>query len=126
MKLFYTEQAIESLQECLDFLPPEVSPEKRLEIRDKILDKAEMLLANPYLGQKEEYLEHLGQSHRRIIESNYKIIYRVDGELIYITDVFVLAARSGQDERLISPEIPAQLSAHVPRQSHTNLHSHVP
>lgn len=88
MKLFYTEQAIASLRACLDFLPPEVSPEKRLEIRDKILDKADMLLSNPHLGQKEEYLEHLGQSHRRVIESHYKIIYLIDGEIIYITDIF--------------------------------------
>jgi plasmid stabilization system protein ParE len=88
MKLFYTEQAIESLQECLDFLLPEVSLEKRLQIRDKILAKAEKLLSKPRMGQKEEYLEHLGQFHRRIIEGNYKIIYRIAGEIIYITDIF--------------------------------------
>lgn len=88
MKLFYTEQAIESLQECLDFLPPEVSLEKRLQTRDKILAKADKLLTKPRTGQKEEYLEHLGQSHRRVIEGNYKIIYRLEGEVIYITDIF--------------------------------------
>ena len=88
MKLFYTEQAILSLQECLDFLPPEVSAEKRLQIRDKILAKAEKLLTKPRMGQKEEYLEHLSQSHRRIIEGHYKIIYRVEGEIIYVTDIF--------------------------------------
>lgn len=86
--MFYTEQAIHSLQESLDFLPPEVSLEKRLEIRDKILAKADKLLANPGLGQKEEYLDHLDLSYRRVIEGHYKIIYRVEGELIYITDIF--------------------------------------
>ena len=40
------------------------------------------------MGQREEYLEHLGQSHRRIIEGNYKIIYRIDGDMIYVTDIF--------------------------------------
>lgn len=88
MKLFYTEQAVVSLQECLDFLPPEVSEEKRLQIRDKILAKAEKLLLKPRIGRREEYLEHLGQSHRRIIEGPYKIIYRIEGEIIYITDIF--------------------------------------
>lgn len=77
MRLFYTRQAIESLQECLDFLPQEVSLEKRLEIRDQILAKADKLLTNPNLGQREEYLDHLGQSHRRVIASHYKIIYRL-------------------------------------------------
>lgn len=88
MKLFYTRQALASLQECLDFFPPEVSSEKVNEIRDQILAKADRLLNNPTIGQQEEYLEHMGQSHRRIIEGNYKIIYRVEGENIYITDIF--------------------------------------
>lgn len=80
MTLLYTEQAIDSLQECLDFLPPEVSLEKRLEIRDKILSKSRKLLSTPEMGQLEEYLDHLGQSHRRIIEGYYKIIYRIVGK----------------------------------------------
>ena len=88
MKLVYTEQAIESLQECLNFFPPDVPAEKVNEIRDRILDKADKLLDNPLIGQKEEYLDHLGLSHRRIIEGNYKIIYRVEGEVIFITDIF--------------------------------------
>lgn len=88
MKLIYTGQAISSLQECLDFFPPEVPSEKVNEIRDQILAKVDMLLHNPTIGQREEYLEHLGQSHRRIIEGHYKIIYRVEGENIYITDIF--------------------------------------
>jgi toxin ParE1/3/4 len=88
MKLFYTEQAVVSLQECLDFLPPEISEEKRLQIRDRILSKAQKLLLKPHIGRREEYLEHLGQSHRRIIEGPYKIIYRIEGDIIYITDIF--------------------------------------
>ena len=89
MKLVYTEQAIASLQECLDFLPhEEVSPEKIKEIRDRILSKADMLLNNPFIGQEEEYLLHVGLSHRRIIEGNYKIIYRVEDQFIFITDIF--------------------------------------
>jgi len=88
MKLFYTEQSLASLQECLDFFPPEVPVEKVNEIRDRILAKADKLLDNPYIGQQEEYLEHLDKGHRRVIEGNYKIIYRVQGENIYITDIF--------------------------------------
>jgi toxin ParE1/3/4 len=88
MRLFYTEQAIQSLQECLDFLAMEVSHEKCLQIRDKILAKAEKLRTKPRMGQKEEYLEHLSQSHRRVIEGNYKIVYRIEEEVIYVTDIF--------------------------------------
>ena len=88
MKLVYTEQAILSLNECLNFLPSDLPSEKVNEIRDQILDKADMLLINPKLGQIEKYLEHIGKSHRRLIEGYYKIVYRVEGELIFVTDIF--------------------------------------
>jgi toxin ParE1/3/4 len=88
MKLVFTNQALNSLHECLDFFPPEVPADTVNRIRDRILMKAEALLDNPHMGQREEYLEHFGKEHRRIVEGNYKIIYRVEGETIYITDIF--------------------------------------
>lgn len=88
MKLVYTEQALDSLEEALNFIAPKVSHEKLIEIRDSILDKADTLLLHPLKGQKETFLGHLGLDHRRLIEGHYKIIYRVIGEYIYITDIF--------------------------------------
>lgn len=40
------------------------------------------------LGQIEDGLIELKQGHRYIVEGNYKIIYRVVGNEIYIVDVF--------------------------------------
>ena len=88
MNLIYTEQALNSLEQVLEFIAPEVTQNKLLEIRNRILDRADTLLLHPNQGQKEPYLEHLNLDYRRIIESHYKIIYRVVGETIYITDVF--------------------------------------
>lgn len=88
MMLVYTEQALDSLQEALDFIAPKVTHEKLLEIRDRILDKADTLLFQPLKGRKEPFLEHLGLDHRRLVEGHYKIIYRVIDEYIYITDIF--------------------------------------
>ena len=88
MKLIYTEQSLVSLEEILNFIVSEVSYEKLMRIRDGILYAAETLLENPFIGQKEIYLEHLGLGHRRIIQGNYKIIYRVTDQFIYITDIF--------------------------------------
>lgn len=88
MKLIYTEQALYSLEEALEFIAPKVSQEKLIEIRNQILDKADTLLLHPSQGQKELYLDHLDLEYRRIIESHYKIIYRVIEEYIYITDIF--------------------------------------
>ncbi len=88
MELIYTEQALVSLEEALEFIAPKVTQELLLKIRDRILDKADTLLLHPNQGQKEPYLEHLKLDYRWIVESHYKIIYRVIGESIYITDIF--------------------------------------
>ena len=93
MTLVYTEQAIASLQECLNFLWQEqVSHEKIDEIRDRILAKADKLLNNPHLGQEEEYLEHVRLSHRRVIEGNYMIIYRLRDKL-FLLPIFLTVAK---------------------------------
>lgn len=76
MKLVYTEQALKNLQEVLEFIVQESSVTEARKVRDTLLEKADLLIKNPELGQKEEYLDHLGLSHRRIVESHYKIIYR--------------------------------------------------
>ncbi len=88
MKIEYTEQALISLQESLDFISKEVSLEKLIEIRDQVLDSTDILIKHPKLGKKEEYLEHLKLGHRRIIEGHYKVIYRIEKKVIYITDIF--------------------------------------
>jgi plasmid stabilization system protein ParE len=88
MKILYTAQAIESLNEALDFIAPKISRKKLSEIRCRILDKADTLVGQPFKGQIEPHLEHLNLDHRRIIEGNYKIIYRIEGSFIYVTDIF--------------------------------------
>ena len=88
MKIQYTEQSLVSFQESLEFISKEVSLEKLIEIRDQLLNSTDILITHPKLGKKEEYLEHLKLGHRRIIEGHYKIIYRVEKKVIYITDIF--------------------------------------
>ncbi len=88
MKLIYTEQALLSLEDVLNLIAPKVPHEKLIEIRDIILDETEKLLAHPLQGQEEPFLKHLGLGHRRLVVSHFKIIYRVAGEYIYITDIF--------------------------------------
>ena len=88
MKLIYTEQSIESLEDALNFVSPNVSHEKLMQIRDGILNEAEILIENPLIGQNEPYLEHLNMGHRRIIKDNYEIISKVIDQYIYITDIF--------------------------------------
>jgi plasmid stabilization system protein ParE len=88
MKLIYTEQSLNSFEETLNFLAPKISYEKLMEIRDGIVNAAENLAPNPHIGQEEPYLAHLELGHRRIIKDHYKIIYRIIGQYVYITDIF--------------------------------------
>lgn len=90
MRIIFTDQSFESLDESIRFLleVQGVPVEKVLEIRNQLLDKVDSLVTNPQIGQYEEYLEHLEKGHRRLIEGNFKIIYRIDSECIYITDFF--------------------------------------
>lgn len=90
MRVIYTEQSFESLEESIKFLlkTQNVPLEKAREIGDQLLEKAGSLADNPHIGQYEEYLEHLGKGHRRLVEGNFKIIYRIEGRYIYITDFF--------------------------------------
>lgn len=82
MKLVYTEQSLESLQEALSFIALKITHKKLLEIRDRLLNAADTLLEQPLKGQREPFLEHLGLEHRRLVAGHYKIIYRVEGEYI--------------------------------------------
>lgn len=90
MKLVYTEQSLNSLEELLRFLIEDLgfSLDKTFEVKTRILDKADSLIHNPNKGQIEEYLTHLGKGHRRLIEGHTKIIYLVKEDCIYITDFF--------------------------------------
>jgi toxin ParE1/3/4 len=88
VKLVYTPQALESLKEALEFIAPNVSTQTLHSIRDRILLRADKLLKRPLAGRREEYLMHLGMNHRRVIESHYKIIYRIKDNCIYVTDIF--------------------------------------
>jgi plasmid stabilization system protein ParE len=88
MKIKFTKQSLVSLKESLDFISKEVSSQKLKEIRNQLLDSTDILITHPKLGKKEDYLAHLDLGHRSIIEGNYKIIYKIEKEVIYITDIF--------------------------------------
>jgi plasmid stabilization system protein ParE len=90
MKVIYTDQSLDSLHEVMDFLLEDlgIPIEKVSEIKTQLLDKADSLALNPYKGQKEEYLEHLGKEHRRLIEGHFKIIYLIEQEAVFIIDFF--------------------------------------
>ena len=90
MKVVLTQEAISKLELNLFFLLEEqkLPKSKVLEIRKSLLARAKGLSKSPFKGQKEEYLETMNQEHRRIIEKDFKIIYFIESEVIYVTDFF--------------------------------------
>lgn len=88
MVVRYAAWAENCLKEISDYYSKEASPEKASEIVNKIMDRAETLENYSNRGRIEEDLRSLGKEHRYLLEYHYKIIYRVEGEIVTITDIF--------------------------------------
>lgn len=76
------------LERDLRSLFREASPAKATEIVNKIIDRAETLENYPKRGRVEDDLISLGKGHRYLQEYHYKIIYKVDREIVIVTDIF--------------------------------------
>lgn len=57
-------------------------------IKNDILFCPEILKTHPKTGQEEETLKFLEEGHRYLLDGNYKIIYKLKGNIAHITDVF--------------------------------------
>ncbi len=57
-------------------------------IRKSIFDSTRHLSKQPLIGAVEENLIDLKQGHRYLVVGNYKIIYRIIHDNIYVTDIF--------------------------------------
>lgn len=90
MKVVLTDQSLERLEKSLLYYLEEleIPKVKVVEIKNKLLKRAKSLSRQPYKGQYELYLAKLNQAHRRLIEGNFKIVYRIDENVIYVVDFF--------------------------------------
>lgn len=53
-----------------------------------IKSSTDILRTHPEVGQEEETLKFLKEGHRYLVKGNYKIIYRMINDAVFITDVF--------------------------------------
>jgi plasmid stabilization system protein ParE len=88
VEIFWTEKAKSDLRNIYNFLLSEIEEEKAFSIIQTISFRSSQLSLFPESGSLEPYLLHLKLPYRRLIEGNYKIIYRVTNEYIYINRVF--------------------------------------
>jgi len=89
MKVKITDPAKEQLKRIYQYYRRKGNGKKGRQVRKNVLDTAKLLQDNPYLGQEEEHLKHLGRSHRYVpVKPFYKMIYLVLKPIIFITDIF--------------------------------------
>jgi plasmid stabilization system protein ParE len=88
MEVIFAEWAENCLKEIYDYYSQEASPAQAAEIVNKIIDRAEALENYSNRGRIENDLKSLGKGHRYLLEYHYKIIYKVEGEVVIITDIF--------------------------------------
>lgn len=90
MKVLYTNQALESLEELSDFLRVKlkIPPNLVKSYLNSLLDDADEIGDHPFQYPLEPYLEPLNLRHRRKIHKHVKIIFRVHDDYVLITDFF--------------------------------------
>lgn len=89
MKIVYTSQSWLSLEASVAFLLlQEFSEKKVAEIINQVFDRAESLAKFPYSGQREIFLSNGKREYRRLNVGHFKIIYFIETETVFITDIF--------------------------------------
>ena len=88
--MFWTKFALDALHNIYDYYKDNVSVVIANNIKESILLSTHQLELQHLSGSTEILLEHLKEGHRYIIRGNYKVIYKIQSQRIYITDVFDL------------------------------------
>ncbi len=88
MKVLWTKSALASLYDIYKYYNENVSITIAYNVRDNILAAARQLEQHAHIGQSEELLKEMESGHRYIVKDNYKIIYKIQTNKIYITDIF--------------------------------------
>lgn len=55
---------------------------------NKIIERVDILIANPFAGRKEDLLSDYSEEYRYLVVENYKIIYWINGQVAIISTVF--------------------------------------
>ncbi len=84
MKVEITDPAEDSLRRIYCLYPEDIADR----IVGDILDRSESLTKFSQRGRIVEELRAMNEGHRYILEGHYKIIYKQESNIVYVTDVF--------------------------------------
>lgn len=87
-QIIWTNFAISELKNIFLYYRMVAGDKTADKIRKSIFNSTKPLIKNPLIGAIEVNLTELKQGHRYLVEGNYKIIYRLIDNNIYITDIF--------------------------------------
>lgn len=87
-RVIVTVEAMNSLERAVEFYEHKLPANKLNSLFMEVLDRVESLGFTALHGQLEPSLSGEGKGHRRLIEGHFKIIYRVEDETVYVTDIF--------------------------------------
>ena len=88
MKVVVAEKAWSDLDSALSQVLDRFGPVVALRVERDVLEAIRLIAKYPRGGQIEPWLEHLEMEHRRVIVGPLKIIYRVQGNTIFIPEIF--------------------------------------
>ena len=88
LKVFWTDTAIEKLEDIFDYYKNKVGIEVAKNIVGLIVDSTINLESQPKIGQVEELLINRANEYRYLVSGNYKIIYWIEELYIKIATVF--------------------------------------
>lgn len=87
-KVIWTKKAQSDLHEIYDYMKKD-SEDRAIKLIDAIVKKVDILEQGFFgAGQREEILRHLKKEYRRLIEGNYKIVYHISKDKVYINSIF--------------------------------------
>lgn len=88
MEVIWTKFATNSLFEILFFVKSQAGATVALKTKRQLFRSTRNIPKFPLSGKIEPLLLETGKEYRFKICGNYKIIYRVEGKIVYIIDVF--------------------------------------
>ena len=88
MQVEITRFAKRQLKQIYEYYKSEASERIAAQIINKLFDAIDELEKLSGIGSIEPNLAHLMQNYRYLVCGNYKIIFRAETDMIYVTDVF--------------------------------------
>jgi len=86
--VLWSDSAISDLQDIHDYYLSKASLKVAQRIVNSIVDKSLLLSNNPRIGQTEDLLKHRKEEIRYLVEGNYKIVYVIEGYIVFIATIF--------------------------------------